>query len=105
MGVSALFPKQVRLELSLFPFKVYLVLAPVALFICGRVTWTERVRDALAEGAERIVLGYVLCVIAFFVAAVVCFIIRLRERVAENLMFAGISFIILYFLAPLAGLS
>jgi hypothetical protein len=100
--VTALFPNHVRLELSLFPFKVYMVLAPVALFFWRQATSGERVLGALAEAAQRILFGYLLCVFVFLLAAMTCFIIRWRDRVAENLIFAGISFIIFHLLAAVS---
>jgi hypothetical protein len=50
-------------------------------------------------------LGYWLCTLVFILAAAILFAARRRELVAENLLFAGIAFLIALFIAPMAAVS
>jgi hypothetical protein len=79
-----------------------MLIAPVGLFLWREATWNQHVRGALAEATLPIVLGYLICFAVFVFAAAISFFAR-RERVAENLMFAGIAFIIFYLLAPMSA--
>ncbi len=81
-------------DLVFFPFKVYVVLAPVGLWIWREATAGERLRGALTEATGRIAFGYLLCTMVFLLAAAARFLIKRQNRVAENLMWGGISFIV-----------
>jgi hypothetical protein len=83
--------------LILFPFKVYMFLGPISLIIFRGATADMRFRGVLAEATGRVVLGCAVCVIVFVLAAAACFVSGRRCVVAENLIFAGVAFIV-YFL-------
>jgi hypothetical protein len=95
--------KEAWSDLVLFPFKVYLFLAPFALWVWREATFEQHVRGALAEATERIGLGYWLCIVVFLFGAATRFFTGQRARVVENVIWVGIAFIIMYFLAPLAA--
>ena len=92
--------KPVWPEVMLFPFRIYMLLAPIGLFVWHELVLGNRVQVAFADATQRIVLGYMLCVTAFMLAAAACFASRRRELVAENLVLAGIAFLIMYFILP-----
>ena len=88
-----------------FPFKIYLLIAPIELYLWHQMTAGQRIRGGLAEGTGRVMLGYLICFVVFALTAIIRFITGRRELVAENLAMAGITFIIMYSLAPYAATS
>jgi hypothetical protein len=54
-------------KLILFPFKVYVVLAPVGLVVWQIANEGNRVRGALMEAEGRIALGYFICFLTFII--------------------------------------
>lgn len=95
--------KHAGIDLLLFPFKAYLFLAPAALWMWREASSEHYVRGALAEAVGRILLGCLLCFVVFLFGAAIRFFTKRRELVAENLIWAGVAFIIMYFLAPFAA--
>jgi hypothetical protein len=91
--------KRTFAEWFLLPFKVYLIMAPIGLFLWHETTFSNRVSGAFGEAISRIALGYLFCIIVFGSAAAACFITRRRQFVAENLLLAGIAATIVCFLA------
>jgi hypothetical protein len=89
----------------LFPFRAYLVVAPVCLFFWKVATEGHRTKGALAEAVGPVLIGYWLCILVFILAAVVLFLTRHRELVAENLLCAGIAMLIAFSIAPMAAVS
>jgi hypothetical protein len=79
-------------------------IAPVCFFACSFAP-AARNRGALAGAAAVVLLGYWLCTLVFILAAAILFAARRRELVAENLLFAGIAFLIALFIAPMAAVS
>jgi hypothetical protein len=90
---------------ALFPFRAYLVVAPACLFIWNFATEGHRTKGALAEAAAPVLFGYMICSMVFILAAVILFFTHRRELVAENLLFAGVAFIIALFIAPMCAVS
>ena len=91
--------------LLLFPFKAYLPIGIVCLLVWRTATEGHRVRGGLAEAAMPVMLGYMLCVAAFLVVAVVRFFTHRRKLVPEALLFAAIAFIIVLLLGPWCAVS
>jgi hypothetical protein len=77
-----------------------MLLAPIGLFVWNEMNRGHHIRGALTEAAGRIVLGYAICITIFLFAAAISFFIRRRHLVAENLLQAGIAFLIAGFLLP-----
>src|SRR5579862_882728 len=82
--------------LVVFAFKAYLPLGILCFLIWKVFTEGHRVRGGLAEAATPVGVGYLICTVIFLLAAVLLFVTRRRELVAETLLFAGIAFIIAY---------
>ena len=89
----------------LFPFRAYLAVAPVCLFVWKFVTEGHRTKGAFAEAATPVLFGYMLCTVVFILAAAILFFTHRRELVVENLLFAGIAFLIFLFIAPMTAVS
>jgi hypothetical protein len=89
----------------LFPFRAYLVIAPVCLYVCSFAPEAHKTKGAFAGAATVVLLGYGLCFLVFILAAAILFFIRRRELVAENLLLAGITLLISLFIAPMAAVS
>lgn len=87
----------------LFPFRAYLVVAPICLFVWKFATEGRRTGGALAEAAGPVLLGYMICTAVFMLAALIFFLTGRREFVRENLLFAGIAFFIATVIAPMAA--
>jgi hypothetical protein len=91
--------KAERWGLLLFPFKAYTLLAPIGLFLWHETTVGNHLRGASAEATGRVVLGYMVCVGIFLLAAAIRFMTGRRALVAESLLLAGVTFTIASFLA------
>ena len=89
----------------LFPFRAYLIVAPACLFVWKFATEGHRPKGGLAEATMPVLFGFMLCDVVFVLAAVILFFTNRRELVAENLLFAGITFLIAFFIAPMAAVS
>ena len=89
----------------LFHFKIYLLVAPIELYLWHQMTVGQKIRGGFAEGVGRVMLGYLICFVVFALTAIIRFITGRRELVAENLAMAGITFIIMYSLAPYAAVA
>jgi hypothetical protein len=89
----------------LFPFRAYLLIAPVCLYLCSFAPEAHKTKGAFAGAVAVVLFGFMICTLVFILAAVVLFLIRRRELVAENLLFAGIAFLIALFIAPMAAVS
>src|SRR5262245_45802202 len=48
-------------EVVLFPFRIYMLLAPIALFVWHELILGNRAQMAFADATHRVVLGYMLC--------------------------------------------
>jgi hypothetical protein len=97
---AAALHKPVWPEFVLFPFRIYMLLAPIALFVWHELILGNRAQMAFADAAQRVVLGYLVCITAFMLAAAYCFVAHRRDRVLENLALGGIAFLITYFILP-----
>src|SRR3954470_15282003 len=87
-------------EVVLFPFRIYMLLAPIGLFLWHELILSNRAQVAFADAAHHVVWGYLLCITAFMLAAAFCYATRRRERVLENLLLGAIAFAITYFILP-----
>jgi hypothetical protein len=90
---------------ALFPFRAYLCIAPVCLFVWKFATEGHRPKGALAEAVTPVFLGCLICILVFVLAAAILFFTNRRKLVAENLMYAGIAMLIGFLIAPMAAAS
>lgn len=81
----------------LFPFRAFVVVAPICLFIWLAVTEGHRGRGARTEAAFPVALGLILCIGVFLVAALIQLVTRRRDAALLSFGFAGAAFLILYF--------
>ena len=87
----------------LFPFKAYVIIAPISLMLCRGSTEGRRFRGATAEAAFPIALGLTLCVIVFVIAAIIQLIAR-RPRVAlDSFVFAVATSLLLLEVLPMCA--
>jgi hypothetical protein len=84
--------KQAWSDLLLFPFKAYMLMAPIGLVLWQEVTIKHWIGSPLADALERIVSGYAVCGIVFLIAAVIRIATRHRERLGEDLFLAAVAF-------------
>ena len=89
----------------LFPFRAYIIVAPICLFVWKFATDGHHTKGALAEAAAPVLFGFMICDLAFILAAVILYFTHRRELVAENLLFAGVTFLIAVMIAPMAAVS
>jgi hypothetical protein len=80
----------------LFPFRAYVVVAPICLLIWLAVTEGHRIRGARAEAAFPVALGLMLCVAVLLVTALIQLIARSRDAALASFGFAIVAFLILY---------
>jgi hypothetical protein len=52
--------KRTYAEWFLLPFKVYLIIAPIGLFLRHEITFNNWVRGAFGEASSRIAVGYLI---------------------------------------------
>jgi cobalamin biosynthesis protein CobD/CbiB len=95
--------KQEWFALLLFPFKTYLVIAPVCLCIWAIANANNHVRGATAEATGRVLFGYFACTCVFLVTAVIQWFTGRHAAALENILFAAIAFFIAYLLAPMSA--
>lgn len=78
-----------------FPFKAYLVVAPVTFFTWDVATGGSRGGHhgvIRADFAGVILWGFLVCILGFLIAALVQFIAHRRDVARTSLIFAGITF-------------
>lgn len=89
----------------LFPFKAYLPLGIICLFIWREATAGHGVRGGLAAATNPVVCGYMLCTLVFLLVAGFRFATHRRHLVAETLLFAAVAFTIALLLLPWCATS
>ena len=89
----------------LFPFRAYLIIAPVCLYLCSFAPETHKAKGAFAGAAAVVLFGCGICFLVFLLAAVILFLTHRRELIAETVLFAAIAFGISLLIAPLAAVS
>src|SRR6266545_2617211 len=80
----------------LFPFKAFVVTAPIVLFVWLAVTKGHRVRGARAEAALPVALGLILCIAIFLLVGLIQLIVRRRDAARTSFSFALAAFLVLY---------
>jgi len=91
-----------------FPFKAYLVVAPVIFFTWDVATGGSRGGHhgvIRADFAAVILSGFLVCFLGFLIAALVQFIAHRRDVARVSLLFAGVAFVICYFWLPMLAHS
>jgi uncharacterized membrane protein len=90
--------------LLLFPFKAFVVIGPVCFWIWLAVNGPAR--GARTEAGGAVVVGLVVCIPVFIVAALIQVIARRRHAALVSLGFALAAFLILWFWAlPMSATS
>jgi hypothetical protein len=92
-----------RLGLALFPFKAYLVLAPVCLWVWRMSVGNRYVRGGLSEATIAILPGYFLCMLVFFAVALVQFVQQEYKKSFNNILIAAAAVLVLLVLLPLSA--
>jgi hypothetical protein len=91
-------------ELLLFPFKAFVVAGPVCFWIWLAVNGP--VKGARTGAGGPVVLGLLVCIPTFLLAALIQFIARRQRAASVSLGFALAAFIILWFWAlPMSATS
>jgi cbb3-type cytochrome oxidase subunit 1 len=87
----------------LFPFRAFVVVAPICLLIWLGATEGHRIRGARAEAAFPVALGLILCVHVFLVAALIQLMARRREAAFLSFAFGFAAFLVMYLLLPMCA--
>jgi hypothetical protein len=93
-----IFPRtgQEWLSFLLFPFRAYVVVAPMCLLVWLSVTQGDLIRGGRAEAALPVALGLMICLAVFVLAALIQFIARRRDAALASFWFALAAFLLLY---------
>src|ERR1051325_10078526 len=95
--------KQERWMLLIFPFKTYVVLAPVFFFVWDTATEGYRFRGARETAATIIAFGDIFCLFIFVVAGLILLVARWRNVTITTFLVALATFIMLIFWLPMCA--
>jgi hypothetical protein len=90
--------RQAWFSLLLFPFRVYVVIVPI--WFCLVITDADRPRFGLENSAGYLLLVYAICILFFFLAAVVQFVAHWRRAALTSIAFAVGSAVVFAILLP-----
>lgn len=91
------------LAFLLFPFKAYVVIAPIFFFVWDAATAGHRMRGVRAHVAAGIGSGYLICLLVFAITALIQVIARRRDAALTSFLFAVAIVVILYFWLPMCA--
>jgi len=90
--------KQEWIDLILFPFKAYVVVAYVWLQICARLQGPRHYGGTEAEAI--VALGFFPCSLVLLMAAAIMAVVGPRGAAIPNAIFGGVAFVIVWASLP-----